>query len=80
MDRSEIEVRVCSIVSQRLGVASKDVRPDSAFIEELGADSLEVVELVMELEEAFDTEIPDDAVEGILTVGDAVRYLTERVG
>jgi len=80
MDSSEIEVRVCSIVSKRLGVASKDVRPDSAFIEELGADSLEVVELVMELEEAFDTEIPDDAVEGILTVGDAVRYLTERVG
>ena len=80
MNPSDIELRIRAIVSRRLGVSEAEIRADSSFIEDLGADSLEVVELVMELEEAFDTEIPDEAVEGILTLADAVRFLSERTG
>jgi len=70
--------RVKKIVSERLGVDEDEITPESSFVDDLGADSLDVVELVMAFEEAFDLEIPDEDVEQIATVQDAVRYITER--
>ena len=74
----EILEKVCSIVSEQLGVEAGEVKPDSNFQNDLGADSLDTVELVMALEEAFDIEIPDEAAEGIATVGDAVKFIEEK--
>ena len=76
----EILEKVCSIVSEQLSVESGEVKPESNFQNDLGADSLDTVELVMALEEAFDIEIPDDAAEGIATVGDAVKFIEEKKG
>ncbi len=69
--------KVTEIVSEQLGVDSSDVLPDSRFVEDLKADSLDVVELVMEFEDEFSITIPDDDYEKILTVGDAVNYIDE---
>ena len=76
----EILEKVCSIVSEQLSVEEGEVKPDSNFQNDLGADSLDTVELVMALEEAFDIEIPDEAAEGIATVGDAVKFIEEKKG
>jgi acyl carrier protein len=67
--------RVKTIVVEQLGVAEAEVTPEASFVEDLGADSLDVVELVMALEEEFDVEIPDEDAEKIITVGEAVKYL-----
>ncbi len=67
--------RVKAIVVEQLGVAEAEVTPEASFVEDLGADSLDVVELVMALEEEFDVEIPDEDAEKIITVGEAVKYL-----
>ena len=80
MSQEEILQKVCSIVSEQLSVESAEVKPDSNFQNDLGADSLDTVELVMALEEAFDIEIPDEAAEGISTVGDAVKFIEEKKG
>jgi acyl carrier protein len=72
---SDIADRVKKIVIEHLGVDAEKVTLDASFIEDLGADSLDTVELVMAFEEEFGCEIPDDAAETILTVGDAVRFL-----
>lgn len=69
--------RVIDIVAEELAVDRDEVTEDSSFIEDLGADSLDVVELVMAFEEEFDVEIPDEDAEDILTVEDAVSYLEE---
>ena len=71
----DIETKVREKISEQLGVAADEVKPDSSFIEDLGADSLDIVELVMALEEEFNVEIPDDQAETIATVGDAVKFL-----
>ena len=76
----EILEKVCSIVSEQLSVEAAEVKSDSNFKNELGADSLDTVELVMALEEAFDIEIPDEAAEEIATVGDAVKFIEEKKG
>ena len=76
----EILEKVCSIVSEQLSVAAGEVKSDSNFQNDLGADSLDTVELVMALEEAFDIEIPDEEAEGIATVGDAVKFIEEKKG
>ena len=76
----EILEKVCSIVSEQLSVEAGEVKPDSNFQNDLGAYSLDTVELVMALEEAFDIEIPDEAAEGIATVGDAVKFIEEKKG
>jgi acyl carrier protein len=73
---SNIEERVKKIIVDHLGVEESKVTPRANFVEDLGADSLDTVELVMALEEEFETEIPDDAAEKILTVQDAVDYIT----
>jgi acyl carrier protein len=75
---NSIEERVKKIVIEQLGVDAKDVRPDASFVDDLGADSLDTVELVMRLEEEFDAEIPDEDAEKIVTVQDAVSYIKER--
>ena len=72
---SEIQDQVKKIVVDHLGIDETKVVPEAKFIDDLGADSLDTVELVMAFEEAFDVEIPDDKAETILTVGDAISHL-----
>ena len=72
---SEIQDQVKKIVIDHLGIDETKVVPEAKFIDDLGADSLDTVELVMAFEEAFDVEIPDDKAETILTVGDAISHL-----
>jgi acyl carrier protein len=74
------EDRVKTIVVDHLGVEASEVKPEASFIDDLGADSLDIVELVMAFEEEFGVEIPDDAAEKITTVGDAINYITEHQG
>jgi acyl carrier protein len=70
-----VEDRVKKIVSEQLGVALDEVQTDSSFVDDLGADSLDTVELVMALEEEFDLEIADEDAENIATVNDAIEYI-----
>ncbi|MGQ9532635.1 MAG: acyl carrier protein [Desulfotomaculales bacterium] len=70
--------RVKNIIVEQLGVDEDEVTPEASFVEDLGADSLDIVELVMAFEEEFDMEIPDEDAEKIRTVGDAVKYIQER--
>lgn len=72
---TEIETKVIEIVSKHLNVAKDKITRESSFVNDLGADSLDTVELVMEIEDAFDLSIPDDAAEKIQTVGDAIKYI-----
>ena len=78
MSQEAILEKVRSIVSEQLSVDAGEVKAESNFQNDLGADSLDTVELVMALEEAFDIEIPDEAAEGITTVGDAVKYIEDK--
>lgn len=77
---SDTAERVKKIVVEHLGVEADKVAPDASFIDDLGADSLDIVELVMAFEEEFGVEIPDDAAEKIGTVGDAINYIEENKG
>jgi len=70
--------RIRSIVAEQLGVDMSEVTPDASILDDLGADSLDVVELVMALEDAFDIEVPDEDVEDIRTIGDMERYVSKR--
>ena len=72
-----VEERVKKIIVEQLGANAHEVVTESAFVEDLGADSLDTVELVMAFEEEFDLEIPDEDAEKIATVGDAVKYIDE---
>lgn len=74
---SDTAERVKKIVVEHLGVEADQVSPASSFIDDLGADSLDTVELVMAFEEEFSIEIPDDAAEKIATVGDAIKFIDE---
>ena len=71
----DIDKKVREIIVEQLGVAEEEVIPSASFVEDLGADSLDTVELVMALEEEFDIEIPDDDAEKIATVNDAYGYI-----
>jgi acyl carrier protein len=75
---SSVEEKVIGIVSEQLNVPKEDIKTDSKFIDDLKADSLDVVELVMEFEDEFEVTIPDEDYEKIGTVGDAVKYITEK--
>lgn len=75
METSAIQSKVKSIVAEQLGVEEREVKEESSFVEDLGADSLDIVELVMTMEEQFGVEIPDDQAESIKTVNDAIAYI-----
>ena len=72
---SEIANRVKSIITDKLGVEESQVTPEASFTNDLGADSLDTVELIMELEKEFDLQIPDEEAEKIVTVGDAIAFI-----
>ena len=76
---SSIEERVKKIVAEQLGVKEEEVQTEASFVEDLGADSLDTVELVMALEEEFETEIPDEEAEKITTVKLAIDYINENL-
>ena len=80
MSSEEIFDKVKKIIVEQLGAAEGEIELDSSFIDDLGADSLDIVELIMALEEEFDIEIPDEDAEKVVTVQDVVDYLKENVG
>ncbi len=80
MDEKKIEAKVKEIVMEQLGVDEEEVTLEASFVDDLGADSLDTVELVMALEEEFDTEIPDEDAEKITTVKEAVDYVNAHTG
>ena len=76
-DEKQIEQKVKDIVVEQLGVNADQVAPEAKFIEDLGADSLDTVELIMALEEEFGIEVPDEEAEKLVSVGDVVRYIED---
>lgn len=74
---SEMETKVFKLIAEQLEVPLDQVKTDARFIEDLGADSLDVVELIMTLEEEFDVDIPDDDAQKLATVGDSIKYIEE---
>lgn len=78
--RSAVEAKVREIVCEQLGVSDEEVTPDASFVDDLGADSLDLVELVMALEEEYDTEISDEDAEKIKTVQDVLDYIERHKG
>ncbi len=79
MNTEEVFEKVKAIIVEQLGVVESSVEMEASFIDDLGADSLDIVELVMALEEEFDMEIPDADAEKVVTVGDVVEYIKENV-
>ncbi len=77
---NNIEQRVKEIIADQLGVDIEQIKPESKFVDDLGADSLDVVELIMAFEEEFGIEIPDEDAEKIATVGDVLNYIKEKQG
>ena len=76
---ADVAEKIKSIIAEQLGVKPEEVTPQASFIEDLGADSLDTVELVMALEEEFGVEIPDEDAEKMATVGDAAKYIDEKI-
>ncbi len=76
----QVDNKVRAIIAEQLGISEDQVRSESSFIEDLGADSLDIVELVMALEEEFEIEIPDEEAENIKTVQDALDYVNDQKG
>jgi len=76
---NNIEEKVKEIIAEQLGVKKEEIRPESSFVDDLGADSLDTVEIVMALEEEFGIEIPDEDAEKISTVGEAIQYIENKV-
>ena len=74
---SEIQTKVVEIIVDKLGVKEAEVTPEATFTGDLGADSLDTVELIMEFEKAFDLQIPDEEAEKIATVGDVIKYIED---
>jgi len=78
MSRDEVTLKAKVMVADVLGVGEDEIKPESSFIEDLGVDSLDIVELVMAMEEEFEVEIPDEEAEKLTTFGDAVEYILKR--
>jgi len=74
-----VDEKVKDIISEQLGVKKEEIKPESSFIDDLGADSLDTVEVVMALEEEFGIEIPDEDAEKITTVGQSVKYIEDKL-
>jgi acyl carrier protein len=79
MNTEEVFEKVKGIIVDQLGTPEDNVKMDSSFIDDLGADSLDIVELVMAIEETFDIEIPDEDAEKVVTIGDVVKYISEKI-
>ena len=79
LTKADIEAKVSEIIVEKLGVDEGEVTPEASFTNDLGADSLDTVELIMEFEKEFNISIPDEQAEGITTVGEAVSYIEENV-
>jgi acyl carrier protein len=79
-DMANLEARVKDIIAEELGVEREKLTSEASFMEDLGADSLDTVELVMAFEKEFDLDIPDEEAEKLRTVGDALNYLHQRMG
>ena len=79
MSSEEVFEKVKSIIVEQLGATESSVTMEASFIDDLGADSLDIVELIMALEEEFDTEIPDEDAEKVVTVGDVVDYIKDHI-
>lgn len=79
MTRDEVAAKVKKIIVEQLGVNQEEVKDDASFIDDLGADSLDTVELVMALEEEFNAEIPDEDAEKLRNVGEAINYIEQKV-
>jgi acyl carrier protein len=77
---SEIESRVKAIIVDKLSVDESEVKPEASFTNDLGADSLDTVEMIMEFEKEFEIQIPDEDTQKIATVGDAIAYVEEKLG
>ncbi len=75
-----MEERIKEIIADQLGIDVEQIKPESKFVDDLGADSLDVVELIMAFEEEFDVEIPDEDAEKIQTVGDVINYIKAKKG
>lgn len=80
MDMKDLEQKVKDIIAEELGVEHEKLTNEASFMEDLGADSLDTVELVMAFEKEFDLDIPDEEAENLRTVGDALKYLHEKLG
>jgi len=79
MDQQEVESKVIDIVAEQMGVDKGEINKDTHFINDLNADSLDTVELVMEFEDEFETSIPDEEAEKIQTVGQAIDYINQHI-
>lgn len=80
MNEQEVREKVIEIVADQMGVDKAEIKDETSFVNDLSADSLDTVELVMEFEDQFEISIPDDKAEGIKTVGEAVKYISEEKG
>ena len=76
---SAVDERVRDIIAEQLGVKKEEIKSESSFVDDLGADSLDTVEIVMALEEEFGIEIPDEDAEKMSTVGEAIKYIDEKI-
>ena len=79
-NEDEILEKLKALVIDRLNVEEEQIKPDASFVEDLGADSLDIVELIMGIEEEFDVEIPDEDAEKLRNVGDALAYVRQKLG
>ena len=80
MKMEEVQAKLKEIVIERLNVEEDQIKPEASFVEDLGADSLDIVELIMGIEEEFDIEIPDEDAEKLTTVGEAMAYVKTKLG
>ncbi len=76
---SDVAQKVTNIIVEQLGVSAEEVKPGASFVEDLGADSLDLTELIMAMEEEFDIEIADDDAQGLLKVEDAIKYIETKM-
>ncbi|MDO5562379.1 MAG: acyl carrier protein [Synergistaceae bacterium] len=80
MKMEEVQAKLKEIVMDRLNAEEEQIKPEASFVEDLGADSLDIVELIMGIEEEFDIEIPDEDAEKLTTVGEALNYVKTKLG
>ena len=80
MTKADVLARLKEIIIDRLDVEEEQIRPEASFVEDLGADSLDIVELIMGIEEEFDIESPDEDAEKLTTVGEAINYAASKLG